>query len=159
MSLSFDDLMNLVKNGREHFLKHIHGIRDDQWDWKPYVECKSPRETLLHLLGNDKTALHSLQTGKAPDWAEFYNETERDIPKLLALMSEARNSLIGYLTENYADKPLGTEIIMWGETIKLGLALAAIPCEDYYHAGQIAFIRQATDHTWDYYAAIYEFGG
>ena len=32
-----------------------------------------------------------------------------------------------------------------------------ISSEDYYHAGQITFIRMATDPQWDYYRSIYNF--
>jgi hypothetical protein len=47
-------------------------------------------------------------------------------------------------------------VTLWGQERKLGSALAFLTSEDYYHAGQVAFIRLATNPEWDYYGEIFE---
>jgi hypothetical protein len=37
----------------------------------------------------------------------------------------------------------------------LRVAVAYLTAEDFYHAGQLAFIRMATDPGWDYFGSIY----
>jgi hypothetical protein len=51
--------------------------------------------------------------------------------------------------------PLDAEVALWGTPQKLGRAIAYLTAEDFYHAGQIAFIRMASDPEWDYYACVY----
>src|SRR5260370_10533519 len=68
MSITVEDLVKSVSLSRAHFLKHIEGLTDQQWDWKPYPECMSARETLGHLITDDLAALQSLETRKEPDY-------------------------------------------------------------------------------------------
>lgn len=56
MAFTAAELIDGVRHSRRHFLKHLRGLRDDQWDWKPYPECKSIRETLAHLVWVDRIA-------------------------------------------------------------------------------------------------------
>lgn len=155
MALTLDDLIESVRESRRHFLKHVEGLREDQWDWQPYPQCKSVRETLLHLIGDDRAARWSLETGQLPDWETLYNEPERDATRLCALLGETHEALIAFLKTHYADTPLDAEVALWGQPTKLGRAVAYLTAEDFYHGGQVAFIRMASDPAWDYYAAIY----
>lgn len=54
MAFDVDSLIEGVRESRRFFLKHLKGLRDDQWEWKPYPECKSIRETLAHLVSDDR---------------------------------------------------------------------------------------------------------
>ena len=54
---------------------------------------------------------------------------------------------------------MDTEVSAYGTPMKLGRAIAHLSSEDFYHAGQVAFIRIATDPSWDYYAVIYAHEG
>jgi uncharacterized damage-inducible protein DinB len=147
-------LIEAIRHSRRHFLKHLRGLPDDQWDWKPYPECKSIRETLAHLVWIDRVALVSLETGAEPDYAAL-EEPEHDRDRLRALLEASHERLCQYLTTRYAAAPLDTEVSLYGDRQPLGRALAYFPSEDYYHSGQVAFIRMATDPGWDYYASIY----
>jgi len=156
MAITLDDLLNSVRNSRRHFFKHLNGLRDDQWDWKPYPECKSIRETLAHLTVDDLAALQSLQTGEEPDYEALSADTpEQDTTKLRAHLEESFETLLGEIKKRYADAPLDTEISIYGSKYPLATGVPHLSSEDYYHAGQIAFIRMATDPTWDYYTAVY----
>src|SRR5271170_4825454 len=103
MAYSLDDLIDSVQASRRHFLKHLDGIREDQLDWKPYPECKDIRETLVHLLCDDRVALKCLQTGEHPDWEKDYAELERDYECLRAMLAESHVKLVDFLKSRYAD--------------------------------------------------------
>ncbi|MBI1741567.1 DinB family protein [Candidatus Acetothermia bacterium] len=154
MAATINDLVELLRHTRKHFLKHLNGLKDEQWDWKPYPECKSIRETLAHLIADDRAALQSLQTGKEPTY-ETLQESERDLTKLLALLDKSHQELCEFLLKKYANAPLDTEVCVWGTKTKMARGIPYFLSEDFYHAGQVAFIRMATDPKWDYYAAIY----
>jgi uncharacterized damage-inducible protein DinB len=163
MALTLDDLLDSVRATRAHFFKHLEGLTAEQWDWKPYPECKSIRETLAHLVVDDRAAIQSLETGGEPDYeglsAIATDEAGGDLTKQRAILEGTHNQLLTLIKSRFGDAPLDTEISLWGSSMKLARAVAYLSSEDFYHAGQVAFIRQATDPTWDYYAAIYGFSG
>jgi hypothetical protein len=82
-------------------------------------------------------------------------EHETDIPKLIELLEQSHETLCQFIRERFANTPLNTPAMFFMGETTLGRALADIPSEDYYHAGQVAFIRLATDPQWDYYRSIY----
>jgi uncharacterized damage-inducible protein DinB len=159
MAFTCDDLLDGLQESRKHFLKHLEGVKDDQWDWKPYTECKSLRDTLVHLVVDDRAALSVLDNPGEPDYdgmlAAVTAEAGNDLARLRSLLNESHASLVSGLRTRYADAPLDTLVPAYGTPMKMGRAIAYISSEDFYHAGQVAFIRQATDPEWDYYAAIY----
>ena len=156
MALTLEDVVAGVRSSRTFFLKHLRGIREDQWDWKLYPECKSIRETVAHLVVDDKAALYSLQTGEEPDYEKLQEqESVQASEQLLATLTESFEALLTYIQTNYAETPLETEVCAYGTPMKLGRAVAYFSAEDYYHAGQVAYIRMATDPEWDYYTNIY----
>ena len=156
MAITLEDLLNSVRSSRRYFFKHLSGVRDDQWDWKPYPECKSLRETLVHLQVDDLAALEALQTGEEPDYeAITARQTETDPAKLRSLLDASFETLLTEINKRYADAPLDAEICIFGGKYPLALGVPHLSAEDFYHAGQVAFIRIATDPAWDYYAAVY----
>ena len=157
MAFTTETLVDGLRFSRRHFLKHLDGLREDQWDWKPYPECKTVRETLAHLVQDDRAALQALETGGEPDY-DSWAEPERDREKLRALLDESHARLCAAIHGKYGDAPMETVASAYGAPMPLGAAIPYLSSEDYYHAGQVAFIRQATDPGWDYYAAIYGAG-
>ena len=154
MAFGIDSLVEGIRESRQYFLKHIESLREDQWDWKPYPQCKSIRETLAHLVSDDRAFIAILRDGEVTDYGAF-EEPETDVPKLLALLNQSNDDLCAFIKDQFTDIPLDTEINFFFGKTKLGLAIAGISSEDYYHAGQVAFIRMATDPEWDYYGSIY----
>jgi uncharacterized damage-inducible protein DinB len=154
MSTTVKDLVALIQYSRKHFFKHIEGLKESQWDWKPYAECKSIRETLAHLIADDRAALESLQTQKEPNY-EALQEKERDLVKLRAILDKAHQELCDFIFKTYATTSLDSEVCIYGAKTTLAKGIPFLISEDFYHAGQVAFIRMATDPKWDYYAAIY----
>ncbi len=152
--MTTQDYVQALQDSRKHFFKHIAGMTDDQCTWKPYPECKNVRETLAHMVVDDRMALASLQSGAEPDY-DAAQVAERDLPALRTMLDQSHEALCAYLLSHYADSSPDTEICVWGSKRPLALGLPIFSSEDYYHAGQVAFIRQATDPAWDYYAAIY----
>ena len=161
MAFTFEDLLESLRASRSHFHKHLAGLRDDQWDWKPYPECKSIRETLIHLVVDDRAAMDAIEKNGEPDYealvATATADAGSDIRHLKSLTDESFSRLLGILTAKYADAPLDTEVNVFGSLKKLGVAIPFYSSEDYYHTGQVAFIRMASDPAWNYYAAIYDF--
>lgn len=157
MALGIDDLIELAKETREQFLKHINGMTEEQMDFKPYAECKSVRETLQHLITDSRAAIHVLETGQMPDFAAIM-ETETDTGKLLAIIEESQNKVISSVKEKFGGVPLDTPIPFFGRPCPLWKAVLSMALEDNYHTGQAAFARMACDPAWDYYKAIYDMG-
>jgi len=154
MAVGTSEMIQLLSNARRQFLKHLEGLREDQWTWKPYPECKSIAETVAHLIANDRAVMQSLETGKEPDY-DAVQEAERNPERLLRMAEETRSSLISLLQSKFGARPLDESVSLFGMHMKLYEALAMLACEEYYHIGQAAFIRMATDPSWDYYSAIY----
>jgi uncharacterized damage-inducible protein DinB len=154
MAATINELVELLRHARTYFFKHLHGLKDEQWDWKPYPECKNIRETLAHLIADDRAALESLQTNKEPNYAAL-DEQERDITKLRMLLEKSHQELCEFLLKKFASASLDAEVCIWGRKTPLAKGVPYLISEDFYHAGQVAFIRMATDPKWDYYSAIY----
>lgn len=154
MAFDITDLVQGMIASRAWFMKHLRGVTDDQWNWKPYPECKSIRETLQHLIVDDLAALDSLKSGVEPNY-EAFTVTETDISKLMHQLERTHAELVGYLRDSFGDKPLDSDICVWGHNVKLGRGIPHLSSEDYYHAGQVSFIRLATDPKWNYYADLY----
>ena len=154
MPFAASDLVQGVIDSRAWFLRHLRGVNDDQWNWKPYPEVKSIREILQHLVVDDLAALDSLITGEHPNY-ETLAVTERDLAKLLAMLEASHLALIEKLREEFDGKPFDHPICVWGNSMSLGRGIPFFSSEDWYHAGQVAMIRTATDPTWDYYASMY----
>jgi len=164
MTFELTDLTQAARECRDNFVKLLDGLTEEQWTWKPYAECKSIRETLIHMIGNDrlvKEALHD--PSQQIDWTGYYSAVATEladtanadlIPLLRASHSEALHAL-STVTEGL---PLDAPLAIFGQhPRKLGVIAASLPAEDTYHSGQVAFIRMATDPEWDFYAAIYGF--
>lgn len=162
MAFTFEDLIESLRASRSNFHKHLEGLKDDQWDWKPYPECKSIRDTLIHLVVDDRVAVWALDADGEPDYEAFVNaatdEAGSDLVHLKEMLDTSFTALLEQLISRYADQPLDTEISTFGSPKKLGVAIPYFSSEDYYHTGQVAFIRMASDPSWNYYAAIYGFG-
>jgi uncharacterized damage-inducible protein DinB len=154
MSLTIEEFIEGVRGSRRHFLKHLEGMTPEQIVWKPYPECKNVIETLQHLVIDDTTALESLQTGDHPHYDAVTVE-ESDYEKLLTLAGESHAKLIAYIQQRYESGPLDAEATAWGTKMPAARAIAYLSSEDFFHAGQVSFIRMATDPTWDYYENIY----
>lgn len=154
MAYTINDLLDSVRQSRRHFLKHIDGLREDQWQWKPYPECKSSAETLAHLIVDDRAFLQTFQTGKEPDYENLQVE-ERDPAALLPMLAQSHEQLLSLLADKFRTTPPEQEIPFHNMTMKLAEAVGWVTLEDHYHAGQVAFIRMATDPGWNYYTVIY----
>ena len=160
MALTLESLLEGVRASRRQFFKHLEGLTDEQALWKPYPECKSVRETLVHLIQVDQAALDSLKTGTLDAWStlepQIATETKSlTLPELRSLLEQSHTALLDYLATTYATHALDEPIPLWASPTPLGRAVPYLSSEDFYHSGQLAFIRQATDPSWDYYAAIY----
>ena len=149
MAFDIETLITAVQKSRRNFLAHLKGLRDDQWDWKPYPECKSIRETVAHLIADDRAAVVMLETGEFPDFGGML-EREAAPAKLQALLAESHENLCAFLRRRFADAPLDGVVKYFFGPEPLGLAIMGGSSEDYYHAGQVAFIRMASDPQWDY---------
>jgi uncharacterized damage-inducible protein DinB len=161
MAYTLDDVITEIQHSRAFFLRHLNGVAAEQWDWKPYPECKTIRDTVIHVLGTDDWTVQCLAEGVGPE-AFFERLTDaatrladRSPEELVALVTESRERIYADLRQRHGASPLDAPVFLWGDEKPLGSAVSHFGSEDYYHAGQIAFIRMATDPTWNYYADIY----
>ena len=153
-----DAVLNKAEAARASFLKHLNGLKPEQWDFKPFPQCNSIRETVLHLLLVDRATLISMQTKAQPDWDNYDaadEEKTAEPQQLLQLITQANEAVFHFLRENAKNSSLEEEVVFWGEKTSLAEMCISMAAHDAYHAGQASFLRQASDPEWDYYAAIY----
>lgn len=157
MEFGVSELIEGVREGRKSFLKHIDGVTDEQAVWKPYPQCKSIAETLDHLRWGDQAIVQCASTGADPDYSTVPSTPPSEsVDELKSKLAESHEALMSFLVDKYGKTTdLTTPVSFYGHEMALGAVLAAMPVEESYHAGQAAFIRQATDPSWDYYEAIY----
>lgn len=159
MNLTLDELIQGIRNSRGFFFKHLNGLTDEQWDWKPYPECKSLRETLAHLVVDDRAAIQTIANGGEPDYdglaVAAMTEAGGDLQRQIAIVKQTHEELIALLQKKFANTPVDAEMTLWSMTGKLATLIPYLSSEDFYHAGQAAYIRMATDPSWNYYEAVY----
>jgi len=159
MSFGVEDLIQGLRGSRMHFLNHLRGLTAEQWTWKPYPECKSILETVVHMVVDDQAAYQSLETAAEPEYEQISEATAAeaggDKQKAMQMLEESHEKLCAYIAARFAGMPLDSEFSAFGSKMKLAAGIPHLSSEDYYHAGQVSYIRMATDPTWDYYAQIY----
>ena len=159
MAFGVEDLIDGLRGSRLHFLKHLKGLTAEQWTWKPYPECKSIQETIVHLVGDDRAALQALETGGEPEYEQIlekaFAEAGGDKEQALDMLEESHENLCAYIAARFTGAQLDTEFAAFGTKMKVGSGIPYLSSEDYYHAGQVSYIRMATDPTWDYYSHVY----
>jgi len=108
-----------------------------------------------------KQALHD--PSQPIDWAGYYGAVATELADianmdLISLLRDSHSEALHALTTVTEGLPLDAPLAIFGQhPRKLGVVAASLTSEDEYHSGQVAFIRMATDPTWDYYAAMYGF--
>jgi hypothetical protein len=80
---------------------------------------------------------------------------ETDPQKLLVLLQKGLDNIIEYVEATYSDADLETDVQAWEFHATLANAMTWFGGEENYHTGQVAFIRLASDPTWDYYDQIH----
>ena len=158
--MTAQQLIDALAQSRAKFLRHVEGMTEEQCRWKPYPECMSVNDTLMHLMIDDLAAIESLDTKAEPSYEKHREEVHAqngnfDHVALLERLAETHQLLIGKLKGEYGSADLDTNICIWGDMKPLGLGIPFLATEDSYHSGQVSFIRQAQDPSWNYYAAIY----
>lgn len=154
MPITNQDFIDGLISSRKYLLKHLRDVTPEQTVFKPYAECKSIIETLKHLIIDDRMALYSFQTEQEPPY-DSVNVAESSYEDLLAALATSHQELIDWMTANLASEPLDKPACAWGSMLPAAKAISMMSSEDFYHAGQIAFVRMAVDPSWDYYSAIY----
>ncbi len=159
MAFGVEDLIEGLRGSRLHFLKHLKGLSADQWTWKPYPECMSIYETIVHIVVDDRAAMQALETGGEPEYESIREaaiaESGGDKGKAMELLEESHEKLCAYIAARFTGVPLDSEFSAFGAKMKVGSGIPFLSSEDYYHAGQVSYIRMATEPAWDYYAHIY----
>jgi uncharacterized damage-inducible protein DinB len=160
MAYTLENILTEIEDSRKFFLRHLNGVTAEQWDWKPYAECKSIRDTVYHVVGTEDWTIKCLTEGAGSEiFFDCVTEATKRLEgksaeKLITAVIESRERIYTEL-RRHIESPLDTPIKIWGEKQPIGSAVAHLSSEDYYHAGQVAFIRMATDPTWNYYQDIY----
>ncbi|MCH8275252.1 MAG: DinB family protein [Armatimonadetes bacterium] len=144
-----------MEASRAWFLKLLDGLKEEQWDAKPYPNVMSIRETLAHMVTNDRV-LPVMLKGEEPDYESFRPDAGLSHDDLLALLAETHKAKIDFLSQTYMDRDLNEEMqtVYSGKKPIWSEILGFVP-EDWYHIGQMSLVRQGTDANWDYYAHFY----
>jgi uncharacterized damage-inducible protein DinB len=146
-------------DSRKHFYKHLAGLPEDAWNYKPFAECKSLTETLAHMVVNDRMAVEALRTGMEPNYdagrEAIAEDATRGKDHLLGLLRQSHEALLADLNARLSGKSAEEELCIWGWTMPVYKGIPFLSAEDYYHSGQIAYVRMAVQPDWDYYSAIF----
>jgi hypothetical protein len=145
MAAGFEEVMDNLYRSQRFFRAHLNGILAEQWDWKPFPSCRSIREILLHwaeIFAADDAALETGLKAAVPD-----------VASVQALMKEAGLRFGRGFSAPYVDSAMETRL---PNGAAVGTVLASLAGEDNYHAGQIAFIRLATEPAWDWVQAVHQ---
>jgi len=160
MALTLEDILDSVRSSHESLFKHLKGVTGEQLTWKPYPECKSIHDTLAHLIAVEWSAQAMLETDSFPDYETHQRDAltladGKQLDDLVSTLKKEQEKTLAIVVPKFRDTALDEEIKFWGYPTKMATAVARLGSEDAYHSGQIAYIRLATDPTWDYYKAIY----
>lgn len=145
MAVGLDEILDNFYRSQEFFRAHLNGMQDEQWDWKPFPACRSIREILLHwaeLFSPGETPLQAALKQPLPD-----------VVAVQRLMKEAGAQFGAGFREQCADSSMDS---LFPNGVAVGTILASLSGEDSYHAGQVAFIRLATDPDWDWVKAVHQ---
>lgn len=145
MAVGLDEILDNLYWSQKYFRAHLNGMQDHQWDWKPFPGCRSIREILVHwadVFSAGDTALHSALEPVVPN-----------VVVVQKLMKEAGLRYGEGYRQRCADAPMDS---LWPNGTPVGSVLASLSGEDNYHAGQVAFIRLATDPEWDWVKAVHQ---
>jgi hypothetical protein len=140
-----DEILDNLYRSQRFFRAHLNGMREGQWDWKPYPACRSVREILLHWVEVFDDGAAALRAA--------LEEERPDVARVQSLMREAGLRYGERFRARYADTPLDSRL---PNGVAVATMLASLAAEDNYHAGQVAFIRLATDPTWDWVEAVHQ---
>ena len=160
MALTLQDLLESVRNSHKSLFRHLKGVTNEQLTWKPYPECKSIHETLAHLIAVEWSSQAMLKTGDFPDYETHQRDAlalagGKSLDELTTILNEEQEKTLETAAVRFKDTALDEEIKSWGYPAKMGEAVVRLGSESTYHSGQIAYIRMATDPSWDYYKDIY----
>lgn len=148
MAVGLDEILDNLYHSQRFFRAHLNGIRQEQWDWKPSPACRSVREILLHW--TEMAEMFGVGGGALQ---ASLKEATPDVALVQSLMKEAGLRFGAELRAQYADSPLDS-LLPNGTSV--GSMLAGLSAEDVYHAGQVAYIRLATDPGWDWIKAVHQ---
>ncbi len=153
--MTAESLIARLDESRNWFLKALDGLKDGQWDAKPYPNVKSIRETLAHLVIDDRCFPLMLQ-GKEPDYEALAPDASLSAGDLLALLERTHREKLDWLRGYLKVKDLDQEIdTVYSGRQPLWAEVVTIANEDWYHIGQVSLIRQGLQPDWDYYAHFY----
>lgn len=78
MAVGLDEILDNLYRSQRFFRAHLNGMREDQWDWKPYPACRSIREVLRHwadIFAGADPALRAHLEEVAPNVASVQTRT------------------------------------------------------------------------------------
>lgn len=154
--MNTEQLITQLEASRAWFLKLVEGLTPEQWDAKPYPNVMSPRETLAHLIVDDRVFPLMLEGHGEPDYESFRPDPSASVEELMALMGETHKAKIERVRAFLTGKDLSAEIdAVYAGKQPLWWEVVSFTTEDWYHIGQVSAIRQGTDPDFDYYATFY----
>ena len=157
--MNLNGLIESVISSRKYFLRHLEGLPDEAWTFKPFSECKNILETQVHLRNDDEMAAESILTKEEPDYETAtigaYEEVANGPDVLLNRLAVSHQRLLDLIRSEFSSESLNGEICIWGSMKPLYRGVPYLSSEDFYHAGQVAFVRMAIQPDWNYYGDIY----
>jgi uncharacterized damage-inducible protein DinB len=153
--MTVDLILKKLDDSRNWFWKLLEGLRDDQWEAKPYPTVKSIRETLAHLVIDDRCFKDMLER-REPDYEALAPGPNLSAADLVDLLKRTHEEKLSDLRGALAGRDLFEEVdTVYSGRQPLWWEVLSFATEDWYHIGQVSMIRQGTDPSWDYYAHFY----
>ena len=153
--MNIDQLIAKLDESRSWLLKLLDGLKPDQWDAKPYPNVKSIRETLEHMVINDRV-VPLMMRGEEPDYEKHAPKQGMSPESLLTLLKETQAQKLSSIRNQFKDRDLAEEIdTVYSGRQPIWAEIISVAYEEWYHIGQMSLVRQGTDSDWDYYAHFY----
>jgi hypothetical protein len=109
----------------------------DAWDSRLVGTSRSIREIVGHLLEEDS------------EWLVLLGGKSLSLDASIESLRLSNEALIGLLQANWADRVDEAFAILTGDGKGMEQAVTYRQIEDYYHSGQIAWLRLSVEPEWE----------
>ena len=141
------DLALALAASREFLLRQIRGLSFEDCAAKPRGALRSIEEIVEHMLANDAFCMAKL------DAEPFEDEPDQSAA---ARLTRSGMALTQVIRQKWAGNEHAALLRLAGGGAGIARGVAYIQIEDFYHAGQVCWIRLVLHPDWDSDEATYE---
>ena len=135
--MKIDDLTLGLRTSREFLLRHLKEMPAEAWDSRLAGTPRSVREIVEHLLEEDS------------EWIVLLGGEKLSLHASPESLRASNEALLELLQRQWADRADEAFLILTGDGKGMPQGVTYRQIEDYYHSGQIAWLRLALQPGWE----------